>query len=502
MFNNVDFQITSVEKSILVSSEKHITDTLFKVYIPRLMPKIALSPPTEKEEDTGKDLIINEDKDSFIEEEIETQNYLQVRSMTDYRSWLFGQIYKMSMSASQTDTEVEPDPEAPQKDASQFDTREYPEDWKPPEDPHDFEGVDRPYEDYVEIPKIMVTGHDGPPHPNHTHPISEPFQFFNVLFEELNDVEVYFGQEMIGCFISGDLNDYRVIHIPGAIPQKDGRLVKDPYEEEDFGDIQIDEIDIEELDWDDDVEIDEMSVTEMEEATGELEEVEYEEHEIETTEPPGPDHEAEPQSPEDAAEEVEEEPDEDEEEPPEDIDDIELIALDAGHGGHDPGAVNDSLGIHEADIVLDIILNHLQPMLEGMGYDTLLTRSAYSEFLYPSPRGQLAMAEGADMFISVHLNGATPSAHGSEVLYRGGESDSQYLADLIQANFVSYLNLRDRGNKARNDLGVLNNTGPIPSVLVEPLFISNPEEGESVMSDGTQELIAQAIADAVEQFDS
>lgn len=224
MFNNNDFNVTNIEKCNLVSPQSHITEKNFKVRIPRLMPKIEMAPPVEKEISTGKNLIKNKVN---VKEKIESTNYIEAKSMTDYRSWMFGQIYKMSHSLGVTETEITPI-------SGNHQTNIFEERVDKNDEP-DF--IFKPYEKYkIKRPisfnaastflkhNHLIHSTEGPhgelPHESHAHDINKPFQFFNVKFEELNNRVIKFGKELIGVFISGDLNDFRIIHIPEMIPQK------------------------------------------------------------------------------------------------------------------------------------------------------------------------------------------------------------------------------------------------------------------------------------------
>lgn len=227
MFNNEKFKISTFEKCKMVDDEKHITAKEFKVYIPRLMPNIEMGEPEEEDIDLDVDLLGN---DPGIDDTITTANYIEAKSMTDYRSWLFGQVYEMTHSEGATEIEHEEGDDGSDFVESIFPTREHPDD--DILDPFGENGVDRPEDVSLDplIPGLqhieLNVGHVGgtphapEPHDNHQHPIEKPFQFFNMKFEELNNIQIEYEKEMIGCFISGDLNDFRITHIPDVIPQE------------------------------------------------------------------------------------------------------------------------------------------------------------------------------------------------------------------------------------------------------------------------------------------
>lgn len=91
------------------------------------------------------------------------------------------------------------------------------------------------------------------------------------------------------------------------------------------------------------------------------------------------------------------------------------VVIDAGHGGHDPGAIGRS-GLREKDVNLDIA-KRLSSLLKEEGVQTVLTRST-DKFVPLSGRVSIANRSGADLFISVHSNAArSRSLSGFEVYY-------------------------------------------------------------------------------------
>src|SRR4029434_9327867 len=79
---------------------------------------------------------------------------------------------------------------------------------------------------------------------------------------------------------------------------------------------------------------------------------------------------------------------------------ISRIVLDAGHGGHDPGAHGS--GINEAELVLDVA-QRLQKLLDKAGVDVVMTRDS-DVFIPLEERTAIANREGADLFLSIHAN--------------------------------------------------------------------------------------------------
>jgi N-acetylmuramoyl-L-alanine amidase len=176
------------------------------------------------------------------------------------------------------------------------------------------------------------------------------------------------------------------------------------------------------------------------------------------------------------------------------------ILIDAGHGGNDPGAVNQD-GIQEKDIALEVVLK-LAPLLRDAGHDALLTRDGD---IYISPADRLKMINNfkPEAFVSIHCNSSTNTqAHGIETLYR---DDYDYpLAAAIHKSLIANLEMSDRGIKNDiKDLGrklaVLGNL-EVPACLVEIGFISNEGDLEKINDKDEHQAIAEAIAEGIEAW--
>lgn len=223
-----------------------------------------------------------------------------------------------------------------------------------------------------------------------------------------------------------------------------------------------------------------------------------------------------------------------------------IIALDAGHGGEDPGAVGPG-GTREKDVVLKIA--HLlkerinATTINGNPMRAFLTREA--DFFVPlHVRVQKARRVQADLFVSIHADAfITPTARGASVfaLSQGAASSTaaRWMADKEnKADLVGGVNIRtqdqhvarallDMSTTAQiNDslklgsalLGEIGNVGrlhkpkveqagfavlkapDIPSVLVETAFISNPEEEARLRSDDYQQKLADALMRGIQRY--
>src|SRR4029079_16673685 len=86
---------------------------------------------------------------------------------------------------------------------------------------------------------------------------------------------------------------------------------------------------------------------------------------------------------------------------------VSRIVIDAGHGGHDPGAQGN--GINESELTLDIALR-VQKLLEKQpGIDVVMTRDT-DVFIPLQERTAIANRGGADLLLSIHANASRSAA--------------------------------------------------------------------------------------------
>jgi len=220
----------------------------------------------------------------------------------------------------------------------------------------------------------------------------------------------------------------------------------------------------------------------------------------------------------------------------------ELIVIDAGHGGHDTGAI--AGGKREKDLVLQIA-KRLEKQLKKRGYRVYMTRRS-DKFLKLPQRTKIADKKNAKVFISIHANSVPKrkrhKIHGVEtfflqktrdaksqriaarenkaVLKGAGSSlskkvivdsvlngpkiiESNKLAIDVQRRMLANLRAHYRGVK---DGGVRHAPFWVlvgasrPSILVEVGYISHPKERKRLFSPRYQELIAKGIAEGVQNY--
>ena len=215
---------------------------------------------------------------------------------------------------------------------------------------------------------------------------------------------------------------------------------------------------------------------------------------------------------------------------------IRTIAIDPGHGGPEPGSINDDLV--ESRINLQIA-SALADLLRDDGYRVVLTRadndSVSPLYIQPGVRSQvtldlqarvdIANRAGADLFLSIHNNGSTnPSVRGTEVWFnnrRPFADRNRALAGLVLDNIVGRLrqagyptvnrgiqddaNFRVRNGRSFNIyvLGPGNGTRTptqMPGALGESLFVSNPSDATALRRPAIQQAIALGYRDAVRAY--
>lgn len=219
-----------------------------------------------------------------------------------------------------------------------------------------------------------------------------------------------------------------------------------------------------------------------------------------------------------------------------------IVAIDAGHGGEDPGAIG-RRGTREKDIVMQIARRLRDLVNRKPGMKAVMIRNGD---YYISLRGRTRKAReaNADIFISIHADAfKNTKAHGSSVFIlssRGASSEAaKWLAKKEnQADLVGGVSLDDKDDMLARLLLDLSQTATIeasnsvasgimrglkkvgkthknsveragfavlkspdiPSLLIETGFISNPKEEKLLKSAAYQKKLAQAMLVGVEDY--
>lgn len=188
------------------------------------------------------------------------------------------------------------------------------------------------------------------------------------------------------------------------------------------------------------------------------------------------------------------------------------IILDAGHGEPDGGAVGIN-GTLEKDINLAIV-EKLREVLEGKGAEVILTREGDSGLQDESAetirkmkisdmnkRREIIQNSGADLFLSIHMNSFSDSrVNGLHVFYDKEHPDIEELAGQIQDNISKVTGAEAHAVKTASESLFLMKNPPIPEILIECGFLSNPDEEKKLSDEKYQSKIAWAIASAVENY--
>lgn len=170
-----------------------------------------------------------------------------------------------------------------------------------------------------------------------------------------------------------------------------------------------------------------------------------------------------------------------------------VVAIDAGHGGSDYGAIYN--GRNEKDDNLKLAMA-VGKILENNGVDVFYIRTT-DEYETPFKKATDANNSDADYFISIHRNSsATPGKYnGVQSLIFDDSGIKAQIARNINKNLTD-IGFKDLGVDERPNLVVLKRT-KMPAVLVETGFINN--EKDNRLFDDNFDAIAQGIADGILQ---
>jgi N-acetylmuramoyl-L-alanine amidase len=176
-----------------------------------------------------------------------------------------------------------------------------------------------------------------------------------------------------------------------------------------------------------------------------------------------------------------------------------LVMLDPGHGGKDPGAINES-GLREVDVILPIA-KRVAEILERQGVAVKMTRNS-DYFVGLDERVALSREAGASLFVSIHANSidGRPDVNGLELYhYNLGQS----FAETVHNTVLDYVNkngfyLADRNVRSARFL-VLRKSS-IPAILVETGYLTSEAEAARLRRDDYQKVMAEGIARGIVQY--
>ena len=173
-----------------------------------------------------------------------------------------------------------------------------------------------------------------------------------------------------------------------------------------------------------------------------------------------------------------------------------IIVIDPGHGGKDPGGYGYSgESVKEKD--LNLATSHmLAKLLSDAGAIVLLTREDDVEMSLQN-RVDFANNNKADILLCMHYNSFyKTSTSGTETYYFN--PNSKLLASVVHRSMLADL---ERANRSFSKVKffVIANT-QMPSVLVEPVYLSNSEEEKLALDPGFQEKVAKSIFGAIKEY--
>lgn len=176
------------------------------------------------------------------------------------------------------------------------------------------------------------------------------------------------------------------------------------------------------------------------------------------------------------------------------------ICIDAGHGGHDPGALGPN-GLKESDVALDVALR-LGTLLHRY-CEVLLIRSA-DVFLTLSKRAEIANSRDADLFLSVHCNSGPPGqGSGFEVWTSPGQTESDRFATFLYDGFCDKFPAKPRrqdtsdGDPDKESKFTVLTATKMPAALFELEFIHTYSGEEWLKSPANRQACAEGLADGV-----
>jgi N-acetylmuramoyl-L-alanine amidase len=198
------------------------------------------------------------------------------------------------------------------------------------------------------------------------------------------------------------------------------------------------------------------------------------------------------------------------------------VALDPGHSRADVGAAGG--GFREYQLTFDLA-QRVRARLEAAHLTVRLTREddqpltaltnpSATEQIRAEQEARIAAGGPSRIYVSLHFNGGPASLHGTETYFnpdRSASSLDSALATSLQKNVVDalasqvgYVSL-DRGVKSDLAAGkpyghFFSLRGPVPSALVENLFLSNGDDAAALRDDATLDALADGCAQGVLEY--
>lgn len=185
------------------------------------------------------------------------------------------------------------------------------------------------------------------------------------------------------------------------------------------------------------------------------------------------------------------------------------VALDAGHGGADPGKIGVN-GEKEKELNLEITLL-VKERLEKQKINVILTRDS-DKGLYDAGsnnkkvqdlqrRCGLIHKTEPECTVSIHQNSYTTSdVKGAQVFYYTHSAEGKKLAEGLQSALVEGVDPSNHRQAKGNTSYYLLKKTDVPIAIVECGFLSNPEEAQLLTTKEYQEKLADAICKGILQY--
>lgn len=188
------------------------------------------------------------------------------------------------------------------------------------------------------------------------------------------------------------------------------------------------------------------------------------------------------------------------------------VVVDAGHGLPDGGAVG-TLGTVEQEVNL-AIAKKLQEILTAKGAEVIMTRedenglwtkksTTIRQMKVEDMRKRLEIMQKshADIFVTIHMNSfPNSSASGLRIFYSAQFPEIKDLAENIQSRMSDVTGAHTHTVQTADTKLFLMKNPPIPVILAECGFLSNPEEESKLNSEEYRAKLAWALADAIEKY--
>ncbi len=183
-----------------------------------------------------------------------------------------------------------------------------------------------------------------------------------------------------------------------------------------------------------------------------------------------------------------------------------VVAVDAGHGGYDGGAVGRVSGTPEKGLNLDVA-RRVEKMLRELGADVVMTRTDDYALCDENPpirkklqdmqrRAAIITQSGAQMVLSIHMNEyAGRSQSGPQIFYREECPAGRLLAGALQEAMNTGLKPPKMRSAMAGDYYIL--TLGVPSALIECGFLSNKREEGLLLQAQYRQQVAESIVQGV-----